>query len=48
MKLLFVKGLLYLRQMTTLVFIKYSKMCVHVRAPKMEMTTLIFLIVLEQ
>lgn len=47
-KLLFVKGLLYLKQMTTLVFIKYSKMYVHVKASKMEMTTLIFLIVLEQ
>lgn len=40
-KLLFVKGLLYLRQMTTLVFIKYSKMHMYVKAFKMEVTVIL-------
>lgn len=48
MKLLFAKGLLYLQQMTLLVFLKYSEVCVYVKAPKMELMILIFLIVLEQ
>lgn len=44
-KLLFAKGLLYLKQITVLVFMKYSKVCMYVKAPKMELTTLIFLII---
>lgn len=48
MKLFFAKGLLYLKQVTLLVFLKYSKVFMYVKAPKMELITLIFLIVLEQ
>lgn len=48
MKLLFAKDLLYSKQVTLLVFLKYSKVFMYVKAPKMELITLLFLIVLEQ